>query len=292
MKEFFDSSFRKEDTMIRDSKNHLNGIFPEILYVIDRNASPSWRLNGHMNNYNLMLIYGGKAEFTHDTITFQASRGYLVFYKPGVLRKAYTFPDNLMKCFAIDFQYTCPVFINNEWQLINQDLPFSCLEKIEDEYLFLKLLDLFSQLTKSAISGKNHNKVKERSIFTEILTLLFQYKEGNQYNYSNIKKVNKIINYMADNYQNNINLQELADYSQISSSYLGNIFKKVTGKSPIDYLIEIRINKAKTMLNDGFTVSETARLAGFHDIYYFSRAFKKQEGISPSKYMAIMKTEF
>lgn len=268
--------------MRSDSNSQFNGIFPEMSYVVDRRASPSWRLNDYMKTYNLVLIYDGKAEFKYDDITFQVSRGNLVYFKPGVHRKAHTFSDDLMKCFSIEFQFTCPVFINDEWKLINCDLPFSYLEMIDDEYLFLKLLDLFTQLTKSSLSGKNRNVVKDRSIFTEILTLLFQYKEGRQYNYSNMKKVNMIINYMANNYQKNITLQELADYSQISPSYLGNIFKKVTGKSTIDYLIEIRINKAKSMLKDGLTVSEAAKLVGFNDVYYFSKAFKKHEGVNPS----------
>lgn len=270
--------------MRSNSVSHLDNIFPEILYVIDRSASPSWRLHNHMNNHNLMLIYEGSAEFIYDTMKFQTSKGDLVYYKPGVFREAHTFPDNLVKCYAIDFHYTCPVTVNGEWKLIDSSLPFACLQRIEDEYLFSKLLDLFSLLTKSALSGKNHNKTRERSTFTEILTLLFQYKEGNQYNYSSMRKVNKIINYMADNYTNNITLRELTHYFDISPSYLGSIFKQVTGKSPIDYLIEIRINKAKALLRDGFTVSETARLVGFHDIYYFSRTFKKHEGVSPSKY--------
>ena len=271
--------------------DNLSGIFPQIFYVVDRSASPAWHLNGPINCYNIMLIYDGIASFTYDDFSIEASRGYLVFYRPGEYRKAATSQVNPMKCFAVNFQYTYPMFINDEWKFINQDLPFSHIQKIEDEYLFLKLLDLFSQLTKSILSGKN-NKVREVYVFSEILTLLLHYKDGNQYNYSNVQKVNKIINYMTDNYQKNITLQDLADYANISSSYLGTIFKMVTGKSTIDYLIEIRINKAKSMLKEGFTVSETAKLAGFNDIYYFSRAFKKYEGISPSKYSDIAQNEF
>lgn len=274
-----------------DSTKHLYEIFPEILYVVDRSATPAWNLKNQMSYHNLTLIYDGNAEFVYNNNKFQTSRGDLIYYKPGVFRKAHTFSDNLMKCFAIDFRYTCPVCINDEWQFIKCDLPFSHIQKIEDEYLYSKLLDLFSQLTKSALSLKDHNKVKERSIFMEILTLLFQYKEGNQYNYSNMRKVDKVINYMTENYSNRITLQELADYVQISPSYLVNIFKKITGKSTIDYLIEIRVNKARSLLRDGFTVSDTSKLVGFNDTFYFSRAFKKHEGMSPSMYAELYKTK-
>jgi AraC-like DNA-binding protein len=268
-----------------DQSKHLYDIFPEILRIVDRNANMYWRLSNKMSFYNIMLIYDGKAAFNCNGIKFEASRGDLVFYKPGDLREASTFPDNLVKCFAVDFLYTIPVYKNYKWEFADMGLPFTYIQRIDDEHLFSKLLDLFTLLTRSALSSKSRNKVKERLIFSEILTLLFQHKEGHQYNYSSIRKVDKVINFMTENYFRNITLQQLAEYAQISPSYLGNIFKKVTGKSTIDYLIDIRINKAKSLLRDGFTVSETSKLVGFNDIFYFSRAFKKHEGISPSQYI-------
>jgi AraC-like DNA-binding protein len=268
-----------------DRSKYLYGVFPEILYTVDRNANISWRLNNKMNYYNLMLVYDGKVQFTRNEITFEATRGDLVFYKPGDLRTAVTFPDNLMKSYAVDFVYTCPVYIKGSWKMITPELPFTNVQRIGDEHLFSKLCDLFTLLTRSYLSSKSRSNVKERSIFSEILTLLFQYNEGHQYSYSSVRKVDKIISYMTENYSQNITLHQLSEYAQISPSYLGNIFKKITGKSTIDYLIDIRINKAKSLLRDGFSVSETSKLVGFNDIFYFSRSFKKHEGTSPSQYM-------
>jgi YesN/AraC family two-component response regulator len=90
---------------------------------------------------------------------------------------------------------------------------------------------------------------------------------------------------MVENYARSLTLSELSNYSGVSVSYLGYIFKSVTGRSPIDYLIEIRINMAKNLLKDGVSVTETSSLVGFNDIYYFSKVFKAREGISPSKYI-------
>lgn len=277
----------QEENMQSESTKYLYEIFPQILYVVDRNANISWRLNDTLRFYNLMLIYEGKAEFTCNNNTYTATKGDLIFYKPGDIRIAHTFSDNLLKCFAVDFMYTCPIYQDCQWEFVNAELPFSFFQKINDEYLFSRLCDLFSRLTHSALSTKKRSKVAERSIFSEILTLLFQYKEGNIYSYSSVRKVDRVINYMTENYSKNITLQQLAEDSHISSSYLGSIFKKVTGESPIDYLIKIRINKAKSLLRDGFTVSDTSKLVGFNDIFYFSRAFKKHERINPSQYMDI-----
>ncbi|MDP4087870.1 MAG: AraC family transcriptional regulator [Bacillota bacterium] len=274
-----------------NSSKYLYEIFPEILYVVDRSANLSWKLDDRMNFYNIMLLYDGHAEFTSNNTTVQATSGDLLFYKLGDIRKAHSFAENPMKCFAVDFLYTCPVYQDGQWKFVGSELPFSFHQRIEDKYLFSRLVDLFSRLSRSYYSTKNASGVNERLVFSEILTLLFQYKEGNEFNYSNTRKVDKVINYMTENYMENITLQQLAEQSQISPSYLGNIFKKVTGKSAIEYLINIRINKAKFLLKDGFTVSETSKLVGFNDIFYFSKAFKQHEGISPSQYAEQQKAE-
>ncbi|WP_428865174.1 helix-turn-helix domain-containing protein [Clostridium sediminicola] len=56
---------------------------------------------------------------------------------------------------------------------------------------------------------------------------------------------------LSDNYAKPLTLSNLADSIKISPSYLGSIFKSVTGKSPITYLLEIRIHKAEELLKDG-----------------------------------------
>jgi AraC-like DNA-binding protein len=264
--------------------DRLYNIFPELLYAVDRNATPGWILDNIMDNHNLMLIYDGRAEFTCNGLLKTAVAGDLIYYKPGDHRVARTEAEALVKCYAVKFEYLCPVFSDGKWATAVPPLPFSFYQKLTDDYLFGRLTNLFSQLTKSTLSVMDRSGNRERSIITEILVLLFQFVEGNQYSYSNIRKVEAVIGYMAEHFAENIALSHLAAYAQVSESYLGRIFKNVTGKAPIDYLIDIRINKAKNLLLDGLSVSETSHLVGFNDIYYFSRAFKKHEGISPSAF--------
>lgn len=271
--------------MDSSSFSNLYNMFPKILYMIDRNATPGWALNDKISWHNLMLVYDGQAEFYYKGTKYTASKGDLIYYKPGDERNARTFPHSLLKCFAVDFVYTCPVFENGEWKSIDMELPFSFSQRLTDEYLFLKVTELFSQLTKSVLSVRELAMLREREIFIEILTLLFQFTQREQYNYSSVRIVDKVISYMVENYARSLTLSELSNYSGVSVSYLGYIFKSVTGRSPIDYLIEIRINMAKNLLKDGVSVTETSSLVGFNDIYYFSKVFKAREGISPSKYI-------
>ncbi|WP_319558918.1 helix-turn-helix transcriptional regulator [Marispirochaeta sp.] len=120
----------------------------------------------------------------------------------------------------------------------------------------------------------------------EILYLLTQWKTEN-YIYDNIQKVEQVINYMMEYYTQPIKLKELADVISVSPSYIGSIFKSVTGKSPITYLIEIRLHKAKELLLDGHSVSDVAEEVGFNDLFYFSKCFKKFENLSPLQFKQI-----
>jgi AraC-like DNA-binding protein len=231
-----------------------------------------------------MLIYDGEAVFTRNDKTFKATKGDIIFYTPGDFRKAYTFPDKLMKCFAADFIYTCPTFTDGKWSMNNYDLPLNPIERINDPYLYSRLIDLFTGLSKMWLSKKKDNLIKERAVFTEILFLILQYKDYKDYTYSDMRKVEQIVAFITEHYTDKITLETICKKMQLSPSYLGNIFKKVTGKSIIEYVIHLRITKAKDLLRDGCSVTDTAKMVGFNDIYYFSKAFKKYEVITPSQF--------
>lgn len=97
--------------------------------------------------------------------------------------------------------------------------------------------------------------------------------------------VNSIIQYLQTNYEKDVNFTQIAADYNFSASYLTKIFKEHTGTSPIKYLIEYRINIAKSMLLDtNLTIKEIAEKTGFIDQFYFSKCFKNYCGITPSHY--------
>lgn len=100
------------------------------------------------------------------------------------------------------------------------------------------------------------------------------------------KNINNAILYLEANYADpSLNIDKLAAKVKLSSSHFCKLFTDIYGISPGRYLQLIRISKAKDFLTTGdFTVSEIAELTGFSSVYYFSKAFKKETGISPSQY--------
>lgn len=71
----------------------------------------------------------------------------------------------------------------------------------------------------------------------------------------------------------------------LSPFYISKIFKSETGDAPIRHLINIRLEKAREMLENGWdgSIQETAAAVGYDDAYHFSKLFKKKYGISPSQ---------
>lgn len=101
--------------------------------------------------------------------------------------------------------------------------------------------------------------------------------------------VEKALRYIDENYGKDISLDEMSQMMGISSYYFSKLFKNETGTNFIDYLTNIRINKAKELLDEGrMSVKEIGLEVGYPDPNYFSRIFKKNVGKSPSEYKEVI----
>ncbi len=95
-----------------------------------------------------------------------------------------------------------------------------------------------------------------------------------------------IDSYIEQNYTKELTSGMVAEYFHLSPTHLGRIFKNYKGMTPTEYITELRIAKAKTLLcGTNLTVKEVSRMVGYEDPYYFSKVFKRQLGISPSEYI-------
>lgn len=110
-----------------------------------------------------------------------------------------------------------------------------------------------------------------------------QWKQENQS--QNQLLITRAKDYIARNYTNDISLNEIAGFCNLSPSYFSKMFKVYCQKNFIAYLTEFRIQKALELLNTTtMHVNEIAKAVGFSDDKYFHRSFKKIVGISPGKY--------
>jgi len=93
------------------------------------------------------------------------------------------------------------------------------------------------------------------------------------------------LEFMEQHLDISLSLDELAAHAALSAPYFSKLFKARTNQSPTAYFIQLKIRKSCELLDfTDMTVQAVAQQLGYDDPYYFSRAFKRVMGMSPSKY--------
>jgi len=106
---------------------------------------------------------------------------------------------------------------------------------------------------------------------------------GKDNNYK--EEINLVLKYISQNYMHKISLSTLSEYAKLSSSYFCRIFKAEVGISATNYINQLRMEKAKKLMEkDSISIKEISISVGIDDQLYFSRLFKKHYGITPSDY--------
>lgn len=97
--------------------------------------------------------------------------------------------------------------------------------------------------------------------------------------------IEKALEYIGKHDLKTITLQRVAKAVHVSKNYFSVLFKKTTGHNFIDYVIQLRLEKAKGLLAESnLKIYVIAEQAGFRDVKYFSKLFKKSCGLSPVDY--------
>jgi len=106
-----------------------------------------------------------------------------------------------------------------------------------------------------------------------------------QRNYNVTRNINESIKFLKENYQNEYCLEDVARVANLSPYHFIRVFKSQTGKTPYDFLMEIKLEKAKEMLMDSAkTVTEICSILGFSNPSHFAAVFHKATGQSPTAY--------
>src|SRR5581483_3550952 len=99
----------------------------------------------------------------------------------------------------------------------------------------------------------------------------------------------EIEQYLQAHFSRDVKLQEIADRFYLSREYISRKFKQEFGENISDYVVKIRINRAKALLkNKDLKIYEIAHMIGYQDDKYFRKVFKKVEGVTPNEYRELL----
>jgi len=151
---------------------------------------------------------------------------------------------------------------------------------------------LFSKIYKTLELGYSIDNLQFANMCLSHFISLFIYNEKHFLSPSSgqLDCIDSAILFMQEHINENITLNELSHRYNYSPSRFSSLFKQKTGYAPIDYFIQMKMQKASQHL--GITdksVKDIALSMGFDDPYYFSKRFTKVMGLSPSKYRSVTK---
>lgn len=152
-----------------------------------------------------------------------------------------------------------------------------------------KMAEIFEEMYKISEAQTDY---KELRLKTDLLRLfcimadkyIADISEKPYHNALIINGVKGAINYIHENFPKKITIDEIVDKSGFSRAYFSREFKKITGKSIVDYINFIRCTRADELISSGeYNIGKAAEICGFSNLSYFTKIYKKIMGRLPSE---------
>lgn len=250
----------------------------KLLYITHSEYDKNWHSLTHTHHFTeLFYIVSGKGSFVLPTHEIPVQKNDLIVINPNVEHtERSNFKDSL--------EYIALGIEGISFTLTDND-PYGLFTYQDDQDDILYYLKkLLNEVEKKDISYEHICKN-----IIEILIVKLIRSKNLSIEKSEAKQLNHAIAlakyYMTQNFHNPITLDILAKVSNINKYYLVHLFKEELGMTPIAYLNDLRINEAKHLLSTTtMTVGEISNITGFSSQSFFTQAFKRETGITPSSY--------
>lgn len=250
---------------------------------------PRYEMDTHWHDsLELIRVVSGTLEIRLDDRNYVAKSGDIYLSNIETMHGAR--PNNCeYECIVFDVlffsnsNYFIKNFIND---LLIKNIVLS--EKIELNSTKKILNELFFTLKEKAHGYQFSAMGLMQQFFGEIIKYKL-YKKIIQKDFSHtpnsIIKLKKALTFIRENYDKPITLNDITNTTGFSNKYFCMFFKKMTNRTPIDYLNVYRIEMAsKKIINTDLSITEIAFSCGFNDLSYFIKTFKKITGVTPRKY--------
>jgi len=244
----------------------------------------TWGRGRVLQEYQLILITRGQGEF-------ESSSGKRWAIKPGSLMLLFKNewhryrPDS-----TTGWQEYWLGFDGQQADEIFQHSLFKISEPVlylgDNEIVTSLMLKVFA-LLEAHVPGNEKIVASYVPVILATLETFLRQKPANHERIETIVKKCQV--HMLENFDQPLDMKAYANEMQVSYTYLRRIFKQITGTSPQQYLLKLRLQKARDLLvMTSKPVKEIALDCGFNSPYYFSRYFKEDRGMAPREYRELV----
>ena len=244
---------------------------------------PTWRPRGRID-YQLLYVASGKTVFYFNGEPKEVAAGHMVLFQPK--------QEQHYEYFAVDRPEVYWVhFTGSDVRNIlkHYDIP------LDRHVIYSGSSATYAYLFKEMI----HELQTCRTGFEELLEMYLRQifllvqrsREERKPTVSSYlqEEIDYARKYFNEHYNEDISIEEYAQSRGMSVSWFLRNFKQMTMKSPMQYILTIRINNAVSLLETtDYNVTEISTIIGYDNPLYFSRIFKKQKGVSPSDYRKML----
>lgn len=248
-----------------------NTISVELLGVFKINRKKYVNIRSQKRSYDTLSIrLSGHGEFRTEKGDFSVSRGELLYLPKSVEYQQRSEDETLI---AIHF-----INSGSSTRGAAEVIPFDERDGIEE--LMTEMYDVWKSL-------KVGYQYKCTSLLYELLYFLrCREHDGAISAPSDESKIKRAIDMIHSSYRKEqIEVSRLADACALSEAHFRKLFKRIHGTSPVQYIIDLKLDFASHLLQSGlYTVGEAAERSGFSDPKYFSRLFKSRFSLSPREY--------
>ena len=282
---------------LREKIQHGTLDFPAAYYYIDP-SHPHYCMPIHWHKeWELIRIRSGNVVLHADNREFTAREGDIFLFHDSMLHGSLPPEDVRYDCFVFDLQ---GLFRSSE--RIHKALrPIYHLDVLPNVYYPRETnADLFPLVDELMDIHYQGYLSSAPSPYLELVTLsclghIFARILQNGHYYTKLKdpagsshrivRIKSVLEFIEQNYHTELTLDTLAKTAGMNPRYLCRIFKETTTLSPIDYVINYRIEQACRLLSTTkLSVIDIALECGFNDCSYFIRAFKQRKKVSPHQY--------
>lgn len=277
-----------DDSLLQDS------VIPKIIAYYDRTFI-NYSMIAHRHKYvEIMYVVSGSCimHFQNQNITLKEKQmiiiGNNVIHQLEVPINSHGSLLNV----EIDFIKSSNILTVDFAKLYESYPPFKrSFDEWEDYIIISDENNLLYPILKNAIRNEIANELGTDEIASMLISQLivmssfYEYKKKNSKIKYQIDYVSKAITFLENNFSEDISVSDVAKYVGVHQGYLHRIFKTNTGNTINDFIVKLRIEKAKKLLeHTTFNIMNVATEVGINNQQYFVSFFKKATGMSPSEY--------